>query len=130
MTMNTDRDDDFLNAAFGDLRAAPAHPGDALMSRVLADAARVQPVAPGVSPAPRGTPRAGNGIWARISALLGARLDVAAVATAAVVGVMVGVLQPAPLTALAADLGVLSSTASLVPDDGAFLFATLLEEDL
>lgn len=95
---------------------------DALMARVLSDAATVQDAAkamparfrPAVMPRTR---------WSRIAAAVGGGRVLAGLGTAAVTGVVIGFAQPAPLAALTAavwgpelDIGV-----DLWPDAGDLL---------
>lgn len=73
----TDPDDDLLEAHFAALRARPATPSGALMTRLLADARAELPAAVG--------PVSALGGWAGVGGLL----------AAAVTGLMVGVADPA-----------------------------------
>lgn len=105
--------DDDLDDLFAGLKARPPAPSDALMSRVLADAAALQPktVAP-----PRAAPARG-GLWSSFTAMFGGAGAVAGLASAAIAGVAIGLVAPTPADALTAALwGNSSDTAvDLIP---------------
>lgn len=75
-----------------------AQPSADLMARVMADAARMQPVPQGLARAnpDRGQrPAANSGILATLAAVFGGRGVLAGMATAALAGVYLGAMQPA-----------------------------------
>ena len=87
---------DDLDDLFAEAKQAAIQPSDALMARVLADAAQVQvrPVAVAVVP-----PRAG---WlAGLAALFGGAGSLVGVGSAAVAGLLFGFVQPDGLGAVA-----------------------------
>ena len=111
--MDDDLDDLFLAA-----RATRLQPSAALMSRILADAAAEQPRAPTEQPrAPAAAARPRLRLSALIAALGGAG-GFAALATAAVAGLWIGLAPPAAVDDFAATLLVSAEADSLdlIPD--------------
>lgn len=105
----TDPDDRMLDDLFAQARAQTPQPGDALMARVLADAAAQS--APGVRQATQ------PGFWARLSDTLGGWPALGGLAAATVAGVWVGIAPPASVEDLAASLiGDTVSVTLLSPD--------------
>lgn len=103
--------DDDLDDLFTGLKArTPAAP-DALMGRVLADAAALQPqrAAP-----PR---RAKTGFWSSFAAMFGGAGAIAGLASAAVAGLAIGFVAPTPADALTASLwgGSADTAVDLIP---------------
>jgi hypothetical protein len=99
VTTAKDRDIDRLLSALGSDQ--PAVP-DALMARILADAAAVQD---DMQP-PRGAirpvvPTRRMPLWGRIAAAVGGGKVLAGLGSAAVAGLAFGFVEPAPLTTLA-----------------------------
>ena len=91
--MTTERDDE-LEALFAEARGLRPVPGDDLMARLLADAAREMP-----RPTPRVEPnRPGWRDWVRV---LGGWPAIGGLAAASAVGVWLGAAPPAGLTTLA-----------------------------
>lgn len=110
-----------LDALF-DAARAPAAPSDALLARVLADAAAVQaeiaPQAPGPSHDPAAGPELTGSVWAEIRAGLGGWLGLGGLAAAGLAGLTLGVALPGELDALAggqisAALGAADLTAAI-----------------
>lgn len=103
-----------LDALLASARDAGPRPSEALMARVMADAAASQP-------APRGVPVARNvrpaGWLRRLSAVFGGGGALAGVSLAMVAGVFIGVVQPAPVAALTSALLVAGDpgTVDLLP---------------
>ena len=85
-----------IDALFAEARAqAPLH-STALIDRVIADAIAQQP-----QPLPaRAKPRQAPGFWASIVDALGGKTALAGLGSAAVVGVLLGFVQPTSVTAL------------------------------
>ncbi|HMO09534.1 MAG TPA: periplasmic heavy metal sensor [Paracoccaceae bacterium] len=126
MTRPDDHTDDALLGAFFDVaRADRAAPGDALMSRVMADAA-AEAGRRGHLAAARQAPAARPGWRAALLAALGGHGAVAGLAAAAVAGLWVGLAPPSALTMLAPDLwGEAEDAADLIPDiDAVLAFAS------
>ncbi len=93
---------DQLLAGLGAMR--PAVP-DALMARVLADAAAVQDDAQSARAALRpATGVAGGSVWGRIAGALGGGKVMAGLGSAAIAGVVLGFAQPAPIATLSSTL--------------------------
>jgi hypothetical protein len=89
---------DDLDDMLSGLKTRSPAPSDALMSRVLADAAALQP-----GPAARPEIRR-PGFWAALSAALGGLGALTGLATAAVAGLAIGLAAPSPADALTAAL--------------------------
>ena len=111
----TERDPD-LESLFAEARSAKLSPSDALMARVMADAAALQPRATArqVALSPRG--------WLdQLAWLFGGGPALAGMGVATVAGLMIGLAQPAPVLALTAAFGADSAFDSLdlVPDPDA-----------
>lgn len=104
--------DDDLDHLFLAARATGAPPSAALMARILADAAAVQPRAPAVTPR-----RPGLRLSALIAALGGVGA-LTALATAAVAGLWIGLAPPAAVDDFAATLWTSAEADSLelIPD--------------
>lgn len=92
----TDMRDQDIDGLFAEARAQASHNSAALIERVLADALTHQP-----KPlrAPVRTPQIPK-FWVSILDALGGKGGLAGLGTAAVVGVMLGFVQPGSLTAL------------------------------
>ena len=90
-----------LDQLLADLGAVRTDVPDALMARILADAVTVQNNAQS-APARHypATSRAQASIWARIAATVGGGKVLAGLGSAAVVGVVLGFVQPAPIATL------------------------------
>lgn len=103
--------DDAVDALFAEARVLRIEPSEALMARVLADAMTEQPKAVAVVPVrPRG------GWLAGLADLFGGFGGLAGVGGAAVAGLVLGFVQPAPVTEFAdAVWGVESVSVDLVP---------------
>lgn len=87
-----DEDQLALDAFFAAGRAAAPDPSEALLARILADAAEVQVSATAAADARRG--RGPFGLWAGLLAALGGWPAVAGLASAAVAGFWIGAAQP------------------------------------
>ncbi len=108
--------DDLLALA----RSRPMEPSDALMARVLADALAEQPRAVAAQTVPFGVPRRG---WLSLVAeVFGGFGGLAGVGGAAVAGLVLGFVQPAPVTEFAdAVLGVQAASVDLMPGTDALM---------
>ncbi len=91
-----DREDD-LDRLLAVARAAGPQPGADLIARILTDAATAQPIAP--RRAPLAAPRRTRLAW--LASVFGGGGALAGISLAMVAGVFVGVVQPAPVAALA-----------------------------
>lgn len=100
----TDPNDDMLDDLFAVARDVAPEPGDALMARVLADA---------VPPAVAAPVAFRQGIWARVSEMLGGWPAISGLAAATVAGIWVGVAPPASVENLAASVMGDAVTVSL-----------------
>jgi len=89
--MTSDRRD--LDGLLAAARSHAPQPSADLLARVLADAYALQPAAP---VAARRVPRPR---WAGLLALFGGGAGLAGLMTAGVAGLMIGLLQPAPVSA-------------------------------
>jgi hypothetical protein len=110
-----ERSEEWLEEAFGLARAEAAKPApEALMARILADAAReAVPLAP---PARAAQPRIGR--LAALFAALGGWPAVGGLATAGVAGLWLGLSPPAAVEALGGWFGTADASAGvLLPDD-------------
>lgn len=88
---------DDLDALFATARSADVKPSDALMARVMADAAAMQPkAAPMLRAAAPET-----GFWAGLAALFGGGGVLAGLGTVAMAGFYIGFVQPDTVMALA-----------------------------
>ena len=120
MTMQNDPNTDPIDALFDAARAAAPTPSRALMARVLADAAAAQP-----RPVRDGAPlRPALGWAGRLRAMLrampGGMPGLAGVSAAAVSGLWIGFVQPAPVVDIAG--GILLAAAGfelleLIPEE-------------
>ncbi|MEY3004595.1 MAG: hypothetical protein RLZZ491_1771 [Pseudomonadota bacterium] len=116
--MTAEQDDDDVLGPF--LRAGRAGEpvSDALMARVLADAASVQAQ---LAPAPPGRPAgpARGGWWAAIQAALGGPPAIAGVTLAGLAGLLIGILVPDVVDGLSGgQIGVWSAGAGALPEIG------------
>lgn len=98
-----------LEDLFAEARRAAPFPSEGLMARVMADADALQPMPRGFDlPAP-----AAPGFWSQLGSLFGGfGLTLAGLGTAAVAGLLIGYMQPAPVAALSEallDSGTLDS---------------------
>jgi hypothetical protein len=109
--MQDDGIDDLLALA---ARDRPT-PSAALIDRVLADAAQVQPVAPA-----RPARRPGPGLLARLAAAFGGGPVLAGVCSSVVLGMAVGYLNPTSLDYLTGGL-IAAETVDLFPSVDALL---------
>lgn len=118
-----DRDDTaMLEAGFASLRAHAPEPSDALVARVLRDAAAVQ-AGQQAQPAKRPTRQAHKRpMLAALRAWLSAGLPATGMAMAALFGVWIGFAQPGGLSTLT-ELGLLPATEeiTLFPDETVLL---------
>jgi hypothetical protein len=107
MTM-TNPNDDLLDDLFAQARQLEAVPSDALIARVLADAAQ-----------PHGKPAsvAQPGLWSRVFDMLGGWPAVSGLAAATVAGLWIGMAPPASVEALAASLIGSEISVGLYADD-------------
>ena len=122
---DTDRDaDDALAPFLAAARAADARAPDALMARVLADAARVQPR----SPLPAARRPARQGWRALLMAVAGGRGALAGMAAAGLAGVWIGFAQPMDIGA-GLGLGAADPVVTLFPGD-LDLWSDVLSSDL
>lgn len=110
---------DELDLLFAAAKVQGLTPSDALMARILADAALHQPG----QTAPRTCAVAEQiGFWGRLAAALGGAGVLAGLGTAAVAGVMIGFAEPAALSMVTG--GIYETTADavdIVPSLDAFL---------
>ncbi len=106
---------DEIEEMFAMARAAPRPaPSTALMARVLADALAHQPRPAGADASVAG--RARGGWLSALAAAFGGAGALAGVGGAALAGVLIGIVQPAPVTRLAdAVLGVQVASVQLMP---------------
>lgn len=102
-----------LDDLFATARRSPPVPSDDLMARVLADALAEQP-APRPVAAPQPAPR--GSWWGALTSALGGGV-LAGIGTAAAAGLMIGYVQPAPVTAVADALlsGSAIQSVELIP---------------
>ena len=100
---------DDLDALFAASRGGDHPPSDALMARVLADAAMAQPKA---APIVRLVPGKA-GVWAGLAALFGGSGVLAGVGSVAMAAFFIGLVQPAPVMALT-DALIAGSSAEAV----------------
>lgn len=98
---------DDLEALFAEARSTAQHPSDDLFARVLTDARSLQPrhadllAAPAAARAEPGRARrTAGGLWAGLAGIFGGGGILAGMGTAVVAGVVLGVTQPAPVSAL------------------------------
>jgi ferric-dicitrate binding protein FerR (iron transport regulator) len=115
-----DRDDTaMLEAGFASLRAQAPEPSEALVARVLRDAAAVQ-AGQRAQPAKRQAYR--RPMLAALRAWLSAGMPAAGMATAALFGLWIGFAQPGGMSSLTA-LGLLPATEeiTLFPDETVLL---------
>jgi hypothetical protein len=111
---------DDLNDLFAAAGRQRVPPSDALMARVLDDAARLQPRAVAVAVP---VVEAGAGFWAGLAALFGGGGVLAGVGSAAVAGLFFGFVQPVGLTSLTDAFGTVQTgeTLELMPGVEALL---------
>lgn len=111
--------EDDLDSLFAQARGTGAlAPSDQLMARVLADAAALQPQAPGLARAPAA---ARPGFWALVLAALGGAGMLAGMTTAVLAGLWVGFAQPVGEGVFAAVLGSDTATIDMMPGIDALL---------
>lgn len=107
----TDRDDEMLDGIFDTARRVSPAPNDALMARVLADAARLTAAPP---------PVPSVGFWGQISANLGGWPVLGGLATVTAAGLWIGVAPPASVENIAARMMGDTVTVTLLSTDAAF----------
>lgn len=109
-----DEDQLMLDTFFAAGRAAAPEPSDALMARIMADAAAVQAAA--ATPAPAETTRGRDrfGLLGAFMAALGGWPAMAGLASAAVAGIWIGAAQPD----VAMYVGLSETESSLYGDSG------------
>ncbi|WP_435258011.1 dihydroorotate dehydrogenase [Thioclava sp. FR2] len=100
----TERDP--LDDLFAEARQNPPVPSEDFLARVLADAESEQPVASMVR---RPSVVSKGGFWSSLFAALGGAAAVAGVSSAAMVGLVVGYVQPEALVNLASSYGISES---------------------
>jgi hypothetical protein len=106
MTMTEpDKDDIALDAFFAAARADDPEPGDDLMARILADAARVQP-----RPVTPVSAASASG-WRGILAAIGGWPAMGGMAVATMAGLWIGIAPPAGLATIAS--GIFGETVSV-----------------
>lgn len=103
MSMN-DKDDSLdLELWFSASRKHTADPSDDLLARVLGDAARMQPQAPGImTAAPVLVPK--PSLWAQFMNAIGGWSGLAGLGTATVAGLWIGISPPAMLQSVSSAL--------------------------
>lgn len=106
--MTTMADDD-LDRMLAGLRGAGPVPSDALMARIVADAAAVQP-------GPRRIVPARRGLWAGLAAALGGGGVLAGLATAAAAGLFIGLAAPTSADVVSAAFWGEGTSLDLIPD--------------
>ncbi len=97
MTKGTDMENHDLDDLFSKARATKPLADDGLLSRVLADGIRLQPQA-GLHV--RNVAAPSLGLWARLTAALGGNRAIAGLGSAAIAGVILGLVQPTSVLAL------------------------------
>ncbi len=107
MTMTDPKSDD-LDDLFAQMRDIPVVPSDALMARVLADAAAAQPRA-----VPALTRQ--HGLWGRMMEAIGGWPSFGGLAVATVAGIWVGVAPPSSFQDITATLIGEQVSLELVP---------------
>lgn len=113
---------DDLDDLFAVMRAERPEPSADLIARVLADAAAFQP-----QPATLARPPVRRGLFAAVAALFGGGPVLAGMGSAAVAGLLLGFVQPAPVSALTAMVeGTTAATSALDVSTG--IDALLSEE--
>lgn len=106
--MTSDKPD--IDGLLAAARGRAAEPSADLLARVLADAYALQPAAPMAPVTARPAPRPR---WAGLLALFGGGAGLAGLVTAGVAGLMIGLLQPAPVSAFTGAMtGVLGGAAA------------------
>jgi hypothetical protein len=116
MAMTTEIDERDLDDLFAEARSVAPVPSSALLARVEADAVAAQGARARVRPAARRP----AGAFARWFAGFGGGPALAGLAGAAVAGVWLGVVQPAPVAGLAGRL------SEALGQDGAFDYVELI----
>jgi hypothetical protein len=113
--------DSDLDDLFAQIRAEPVVPSEALIARVLSDAAALQPRP--AAPADRRAAVPRQGLWRMILAGLGGPRAIAGLATVTAAGVWIGFAQPAPVATLTETLWSQASVDSieLIPSLDGFL---------
>jgi hypothetical protein len=116
--MRTESEMTELDDLFAEARRSAAGPSDAFMARVLADAMAEQPEPARIAPAPaRAAPgRVGAFDW--LAGLFGGGGVLAGMGAVAAAGLLVGYVQPAPVTAVAGAFlsGTSIETVELIPN--------------
>lgn len=103
-----------LDALFAEARRGDIPPSDDLFARVMADAAAAQPTPAVIARA--GIP-ARRGFWLALAGLFGGGGAIAGMGTAMMAGLLFGVFQPAPVSALTTALFDGSAVSvELMPD--------------
>ena len=100
----TERDP--LADLFAEARQNPPEPSADFLARVLADAESEQPIA-SIVQRPSGVAK--GSFWSGLFAALGGAAAVAGVSSAAMVGLVVGYIQPEALISLASSYGISES---------------------
>ena len=96
--MTSDADEKMLNAAFAQMRGEDMPPSEGLMDRIMQDADGILAVGEPVATPARG------GFLSQIMDAIGGWPSVSGLAAATVAGVWIGVVQPASLTDLSANV--------------------------
>ncbi len=103
-----------IEARLAELKADRAAPGEALMARIMADAASEMPRRVGQVVRPP------VGFWAALVATLGGRAALAGLGGMAALGLVLGLAVPDPVGSVVAGLGGDALTVSLYPEAGVF----------
>lgn len=106
-TEMTDRDP-LLDDLFRQARENPPVADSDFMARILADAVALQPVPRPIVAAP-----ARRSLWSRLITMLGGAAVIAGLGSAAMAGLVIGYVQPAPLTNLADSFGIVEAGDSV-----------------
>lgn len=114
---------DDLDDLFAAMRAKAPVPSADLIARVLADAAALQP-----QPVTVARPAGRRGLFAAVAALFGGGPVLAGMGSAAVAGLLLGFVQPAPVSALTAMMEGTTTTATSALDVSSSIDALLSEE--
>lgn len=96
--MQTEREMTELDGFLAEARRAAPEPSDAFLARVLADALAEQPEPARL--APRAAPPGRVGLFDWLSSLLGGGGVLAGLGAAAAAGMVIGYVQPAPVSAV------------------------------
>jgi hypothetical protein len=114
----TDPNDKMLDDLFAQARSIAPEPDDALMARVLADAATMKTPLPVVASQP--------GLWSRVMDAIGGWPAVSGLAAATVAGIWIGVAPPASVqdmtsTLIGDEVSVSFFSADFGLDEGTFV---------